>query len=81
MINAILGGLLDNTYYTKEEYFGLSIPDFVKGVNKEILNPINAWKDKNLYREEALKLAELFKENFKTYGKDVEYLINSGPLV
>ena len=81
MINAILGGLLDNTYYTKEEYFGLSVPDFVKGVNKEILNPINAWKDKNLYHEEALKLAELFKENFKTYGKDVEYLINSGPLV
>ena len=81
MINAILGGLLDNTYYTKEKYFGLSIPDYVKGVNKKILNPINAWKDKNLYHEEAVKLAELFKENFKTYGKDVEYLINSGPLV
>ena len=81
MINAILGGLLDNTYYTKEKYFGLSIPDYVKGVNKNILNPINAWKDKKSYSIEAIKLSAQFKENFKIYGKKVEYLINSGPLV
>ena len=81
MINAILGGLLDNTYYTKEKYFGLSIPDYVKGVNKKILNPINAWKDKKSYSIEAIKLSAQFKENFKIYGKKVEYLINSGPLV
>ena len=81
MINAILGGLLDNTYYTKEKYFGLSIPDYVKGVNKKILNPINAWKDKKSYSIEAIKLSSQFKENFKIYGKKVEYLINSGPLV
>ncbi len=79
MIDAILNGLLDNTYYTKENYFGLSIPDFVKGVNKKVLNPINAWKNQDLYNKEALKLAELFKENFKKYGSEVEYLINSGP--
>jgi len=81
MINAILGGLLDNTYYTKEKFFGLSIPDYVKGVNKKILNPINAWKDKESYSKEAISLSAQFKENFKIYGKKVEYLINSGPLV
>ena len=81
MINAILEGLLDNTYYTKEKYFGLSIPDYVKGVNKKILNPINAWKNKQDYDKEARKLAYQFRENFKIYGKEVEYLINSGPLV
>ena len=81
MINAILEGLLDNTYYTKEKYFGLSIPDYVKGVNKKILNPINAWKNKQEYDKEASKLAYQFRENFKIYGKEVEYLINSGPLV
>jgi phosphoenolpyruvate carboxykinase (ATP) len=81
MINAILGGYLDNTYYTKEKYFGLSIPDYVKSVDKKILNPINAWKDKKSYNYEALKLSAQFKENFKIYGKKVEYLINSGPLV
>jgi len=81
MINAILGGLLDNTYYTKEKFFGLSIPDYVKGVNKKILNPVNAWKDKDSYSKEAISLSSQFKENFKIYGKKVEYLINSGPLV
>tara|TARA_S200000501_G_scaffold13683_2_gene12141 strand:+ start:9826 stop:11409 length:1584 start_codon:yes stop_codon:yes gene_type:complete len=81
MINAILEGLLDNTYYTKEKYFGLSIPDYVKGVSKKILNPINAWKNQEDYDKEATKLAYQFRENFKIYGKEVEYLINSGPLV
>ena len=81
MINAILDGLLDNTYYTKEKYFGLSIPDYVKGVEKKILNPMNAWMDKNSYNTEAIKLAGQFRENFKIYGKKVEYLINSGPLI
>ena len=31
--------------------------------------------------KEATKLAYQFRENFKIYGKEVEYLINSGPLV
>ena len=73
--------LLDNTYYKKEKYFGLSIPDYVKGVNKKILNPVNAWKDKQSYHNEATRLADLFKENFKIYGEKVEYLINSGPII
>jgi len=81
MINAILAGLLENTYYKKEKYFGLLIPDYVKGVNKKILNPINAWNDKEFYHNEAIRLSELFKENFKTYGKKVEYLISSGPII
>ena len=81
MIDAILDGLLDNTYYTKEKYFGLSIPDFVKGVDKKLLNPINGWKDKSLYNKEAIKLSKLFKENFMKYGKEVEHLIKSGPII
>ena len=81
MIDAILDGLLDNTYYTKEKYFGLSIPDFVKGVDKKLLNPINGWKDKDLYNKEAIKLSKLFKENFMKYGKEVEHLIKSGPII
>ena len=63
------------------KFFGLSIPDYVKGVNKKILNPINAWKNKELYSKQAVNLSAQFKENFKIYGKKVEYLINSGPLV
>ena len=37
--------------------------------------------DKEKYDSEAKNLAELFKENFKQYGEDVKYLLNSGPIV
>ena len=30
---------------------------------------------------EAKKLANLFKENFKEYGEEVKYLLNSGPII
>jgi len=32
-----------------------------------------------LYDDNAIKLAELFIDNFKTYGADVKYLENAGP--
>ena len=31
--------------------------------------------------QEAKKLSNLFKENFKSYGQEVEYLTNSGPII
>ena len=46
-----------------------------------LLNPINGWKDKDLYNKEAIKLSKLFKENFMKYGKEVEHLIKSGPII
>jgi len=81
MITSILDGSIDNSQFEKENYFGLSIPLDVKDVDNKILNPINTWPDKNAYDQDARKLAILFKENFKAYGTEVEYLLNSGPLI
>ena len=67
------------TDFSKDEIFGLMIPDILDGVNSEILNPINAWKDKTLFIDESKKLSELFKDNFKKYGAEVEYLVSGGP--
>ena len=81
MITSILDGSIDNSQFEKENYFGLSIPLDVKDVDNKILNPINTWPDKNAYDQDARKLTILFKENFKAYGTEVEYLLNSGPLI
>ena len=45
------------------------------------MNPINSWSNKENYIREARKLASLFKENFRNYGEEVEYLTNSGPII
>ena len=53
----------------------------LKGVDRKILNPKASWFNKELYDSEAKKLAKLFKKNFLLYGKEVEYLIKSGPII
>ena len=79
IIDSILTGSINNVSFSKDEIFGLMIPDILDGVNSEILNPINAWKDKTLFIDESKKLSELFKDNFKKYGAEVEYLVSGGP--
>ena len=81
MITSILNGSINNTRFEIENYFGLYIPNNVDNVDSKILNPIESWENKEEYHKEALKLTELFKENFKVYGEEVKYLLNSGPII
>ena len=81
MITSILNGSINTSKFEKEDYFGLLIPLSIENVDNNILNPINAWEDSNQYHDDALKLANLFRENFKVYGEEVKYLLNSGPIV
>ena len=81
IITSILNGSINNVSYIKEDFFGLNIPTNLGEIDKKVLNPINSWENKNKYINEAKRLAKLFKDNFENYGKDVEYLIKSGPIV
>ena len=81
MITSILNGSMDNIEFKKEDYFGLMIPLNVEDVDNRILNPIDAWSDKLQYDKDAKHLANLFRENFESYGSEVEYLLNSGPII
>ena len=81
MITSILEGFINKSNFLREEYFGLSIPETLSNVDANVLNPINAWKDKKKYDAEAKCLAQKFKDNFKLYGTEVNYLLDSGPLV
>ncbi len=68
-INAILDGSIKESEFDKTDVFGLYFPKTLKGVNSEILNPKNAWKDKDEYIKTRNHLAKLFIENFKKYQK------------
>ena len=81
MITSILNGSINHSKFYKEDYFGLLIPKSLDNVDNNVLNPIDTWKNKEDYHLAAKKLAELFKENFKQYGEEVKYLLNSGPVV
>jgi len=81
MITSILDNSINESEYVKENYFGLMIPTSLKNVEDSILNPVNSWTNKDFYDEQARELAGKFRDNFKLYGKEVDYLINSGPII
>jgi phosphoenolpyruvate carboxykinase (ATP) len=76
MVNAAIEGRIPDEYQS-EPFFGLRIPKHVPEVPSEVLNPRNAWADKNAYDEQARKLAQLFFDNFKRFEKHVSDSINA----
>lgn len=80
MLNAALAGDLDNSTYTTDPIFGLSIPTEIDGVPSELLVPRGTWDDADAYDIQAKKLAAMFQENFRQYSEGVSQpVIDSGP--
>jgi len=67
MITAALKGELDKVQYENHPVFGLAMPKSCPGVDAEILNPRNTWKDKSAYDAKANNLAASFVKNFSKY--------------
>jgi phosphoenolpyruvate carboxykinase (ATP) len=72
-INSILDGSIENNKFDKTPLFGLAVPTTISGVDATILNPRNAWEDKESYDETRIKLAKMFIENFKKYTENEDF--------
>ena len=64
MVHAALDGRLAKAEYVTEDAFRLVIPTSCPDVPSELLNPRNAWADKQAYDAQARLLAAKFEENF-----------------
>ena len=78
MVNQAISGKLKNAEYTKDSTFGLSIPVEIEDVPKTILNPINAWSDKEKYKTQAEDLIQRFEKNFENLVKKLNILPKKG---
>ncbi|MEK9199187.1 phosphoenolpyruvate carboxykinase (ATP) [Ureibacillus sp. 179-F W5.1 NHS] len=78
MVRAAIDGKLNNVETTQDAIFGLHIPTAVEGVPSEVLNPREAWADKEAYDKKAAYLADLFKENFKKFTNVSEDILKKG---
>ena len=63
IIDAIHENVFDNVAFHTESYFNLSIPETCVNVPSAILNPIDAWSEKEAYEQQAAKLKTLFENN------------------
>jgi len=79
IVTAILNGRLNSVECHHDKIFNLFVPYNVPGANPDILNPINTWKDKELYLKNAKKLAKMFIDNFQKFKGINEEIKNSGP--
>lgn len=78
MVNDAISGKLKNSEFEEDHIFGLSIPKTVEDVPTTILQPINAWTNKEAYDKQARDLVARFKDNFKKFGPETEHLEKSG---
>lgn len=78
IVEAIYGGKLADVTWVKDEVFGFDTVTECPGVPSEVMIPRNAWSDRASYDASAEKLANLFKENFKTYAEGTSEEIQGG---
>ena len=80
-IDAILDGSIDDSGFETLPFFGLMIPNAVKGMEIHLLNPRNLWSDKDSYDQTARKLAGMFTANFKQFAQSPQgmELVAAGP--
>ncbi len=75
LLNAALDGSLAHAEMRVDPHFHFRVPVAVPGVDAAILDPRGTWADKAAYDAQAVKLARMFRENFRKFeahvGQDV----------
>ncbi len=80
MIRAALSGQLDSVAYTRHPIFNVDVPAECPGVPARVLDTRSTWADPAAYDAQAMKLAKMFVENFKTFAADVDpAVVAAGP--
>lgn len=67
-IDSILDGTAAQAEFSNDEIFGFEVPLSLPGVDGHLLNPRNAWDDKDSYDQTAKKLAGMFAKNFEQFS-------------
>lgn len=80
-INSILDGSAKEAEFTKDGTLGFDIPVSLPGVDAHLLNPRNAWENKEHYDETANKLAHMFAKNFEKYADEDDSYAKFGPKI
>ncbi len=81
IIDAILNGDILNVPTKKIPYFNLEIPTELNGVDTNILDPRDTYKDASEWEEKAKDLAQRFIKNFSKYEDNEagKALVSAGP--
>ncbi len=82
-INSILDGSIKNSEFETTKTFRFSVPKTLGNIEPKVLNPREAWENKDEFDKKRDELAEMFIENFKKYltnDKDFDFT-SAGPKI
>jgi len=80
MLNAALEGKLGSVQYRKDRLFGFEVPLTCPDVPEDVLEPSNAWGNKQEYWMKYDALAARYIENFKLFASGCpQQVIEAGP--
>lgn len=81
ILDSIHNGELEKAEFEVMPGFNLKVPKNVSGIDNSILMPVNTWKDRASYNEQAKKLATQFIKNFEKYhdGTPKDVINQGGP--
>jgi phosphoenolpyruvate carboxykinase (ATP) len=71
LLTAALEGTLKTAKMRVDPHFGFEVPVAVPGVDAKILDPRETWADKAAYDRQAIKLVQMFRDNFKKFEAHV----------
>ncbi|MET0437559.1 MAG: phosphoenolpyruvate carboxykinase (ATP) [Devosia sp.] len=72
LLTAALDGSLDSAPTRLDPLFGFAVPVEVACVDPRLLDPRQCWADTDAYDIQALKLVDLFRNNFKKFGPEAD---------
>ena len=67
MVSAVLKGDLNDAEFHKDPVFDIDVPDHVKGVPDDLLNPRTTWAHPDSFDQKARELTDSFEENFAKF--------------
>jgi len=67
LLRGALDGSLDGVPFSRDNLFGLAVPQACPGVPSEVLNPRGTWRDKGAYDNTARDLVGRFHKNFTQF--------------
>src|SRR5512136_296590 len=67
LLNAALTGGLNDVEFIKDPVFGFSVPVSCEGVPPSVLNPSDAWPNKQVYLDKYRQLGMRFVQNFRKF--------------
>ena len=82
LLSAALSGELKDADFRIDPNFGFAVPTSVPGVDPHLLNPRSTWADKDAYDAQAVKLVQMFQDNFTKFEQHVSAdVLDAAPAV